>query len=103
MKAFALLLSLFIAPLLAGQARLFSLTPPSGPTSGGTVVTLMGEGFSYVCGPITCPPPTVFFGEVAATQTLIVSDTELRAIAPPHHPGTVDVHYEQQLGRTTLP
>ncbi len=49
------------------------VTPEVGPTTGGTKVTIAGQGFSCPCG--------VTFGGVAATVTAD-STTELTAVAP---------------------
>ncbi|UAK31851.1 IPT/TIG domain-containing protein [Nocardia asteroides] len=60
-----------------------SLSPASGPTSGGNSVLITGAGFSGV-GPLT-----VYFGTAATTFT-IDSPTRITAIAPPGT-GTVQV------------
>ncbi|MEU6582888.1 IPT/TIG domain-containing protein, partial [Nocardia sp. NPDC046763] len=50
-----------------------SLSPTSGPTTGGTSVTITGTGFTG--------PTTVLFGTTATTFTLD-SATQITAIAP---------------------
>ncbi|WP_216673652.1 IPT/TIG domain-containing protein, partial [Pyxidicoccus fallax] len=64
-------------PVLAG------VSPASGPSRGGTSVTLRGSGFASGA--------TVRFGGVAATEVLVVSDTSISAVSPAHEPGRVDV------------
>ncbi|WP_323986536.1 IPT/TIG domain-containing protein [Microbacterium plantarum] len=59
------------------------LEPASGPETGGTVVTIDGEGFTGTTG--------VSFGETAGTDLEVVSDTEIRVTTPPGAPGTVPV------------
>ncbi|MCC3329836.1 IPT/TIG domain-containing protein [Nocardia abscessus] len=50
-----------------------SISPTSGPTSGGTSVTITGTGFTG--------PATVSFGSTATTFT-IDSATQITAVAP---------------------
>lgn len=59
------------------------LLPSSGPIGGGTWVTISGSGFAGTTG--------VRFGTAQALAVVVVSGTELRAEAPPHAAGTVDV------------
>lgn len=69
-----------------------SVTPGSGPTIGGTSVTISGQGFSCPCG--------VTFGGVAANVSPD-SATELTAIAPgPESAGTVPVVVTTSDGTT---
>jgi len=60
-----------------------ALAPPSGPTAGGTKVTLAGTGFKHASG--------VKFGSVAATSFEILSPALMTAVAPPQASATVDV------------
>ena len=50
------------------------VSPPTGPTNGGTTVTIRGTGFA--------PGATVKFGTIPATSTEVVNATELRAVTP---------------------
>jgi len=59
-----------------------SILPPSGPISGGTIVTISGTGF--------LTNPTVKFGGVAATNVSATA-TSITATAPAHAAGKVDV------------
>ncbi|MFE9889246.1 IPT/TIG domain-containing protein [Streptomyces scopuliridis] len=61
---------------------LTSVVPGSGPTVGGTTVTLTGTGFSIATA--------VRFGATAATSFTVVSDTHITAVAPAGT-GTVQV------------
>ena len=65
-----------------------SVTPSSGPTSGGTVVKLTGTGFGSAT--------QVLFGSATAVFS-INSDTGIAAIAPPGT-GTVHVHVVNPAG-----
>ncbi|MFC6354638.1 IPT/TIG domain-containing protein [Luethyella okanaganae] len=60
-----------------------SLTPDHGPETGGTVVTIIGTGFTGATG--------VTFGGAPGTGFVVVSDTEIRVTSPAHAPGVVDV------------
>lgn len=59
------------------------VAPNSGSTEGGDTVTVVGTGFT--------PATTVNFGGVAATTVTYVNSTTLRAVAPAHAVGFVDV------------
>jgi len=60
-----------------------SVTPNTGPTAGGTAVTITGSGFFN--------PSTVTFGGVAATNVVFVNGTTITATTPAHAAGAVDV------------
>ncbi len=60
-----------------------TVTPGSGPTSGGTSVTITGSGFH--------DGSTVTFGGTAATNVVVTSDTQITATTPPHAAGLVNV------------
>lgn len=51
-----------------------AVSPTSGPEAGGTVVTIVGEGFLGA--------DTVTFGGTPATETIVVSDTQIITVAP---------------------
>lgn len=69
----------FVRPIVSG------LSPASGPSTGGTAVTILGASFS------TSTPPAVSFGGVAAWSVTVGSAGSLVAVAPPRAPGAVDV------------
>jgi putative cell wall-binding protein len=62
------------------------LSPNSGPTTGGTTVTIAGTGFSDVPG-----NPTVDFGTSVAPIVDVVSSSEITADSPPGTAGPVEV------------
>ncbi|MEW5981618.1 MAG: IPT/TIG domain-containing protein [Acidobacteriota bacterium] len=62
---------------------LISVAPASGTTAGGTATTLTGTNFTAGA--------TVTFGGVAATGVSVDSATTIRAVAPAHGAGAVDV------------
>jgi hypothetical protein len=93
MRLTLLLALAFASTALAQETKILSVTPSTGPTSGGTEVTIAGIGFTNACPPITCLPPEVRFGGVPARETRIVNETTVVAITPAHFPGTFDVTY----------
>ncbi len=74
------------APTLTGVA------PSSGPSTGGTVVSLSGSGYTN--------GTTVSFGGVAATSVQFGSASTLTATTPAHAAGAVDVVVRNADGQT---
>jgi len=66
------------------QPELTNITPSSGFTTGGTVVTVTGSGFTGATN--------VQFGRVSATGLSIVNDSQLTIIAPPNSAGPVALY-----------
>ncbi|HEY4652444.1 MAG TPA: IPT/TIG domain-containing protein, partial [Pontibacter sp.] len=64
---------------------LTSISPTTGSTAGGTLVTLTGSGYVSSASSIT-----VKFGDVSVAGTR-VNNTTVTAVAPAHTAGTVDV------------
>lgn len=62
---------------------LSSIVPASGPSLGGTLVTITGTGLSGATG--------VSFGGTPALEFGVIDDTTLEAVTPAHSPGDVDV------------
>jgi hypothetical protein len=83
--------ALNLKPVLTG------LDTTSGPTTGGTVVTITGHNFSGGAG-LT----QVLFGTTAATSVTIVSDTEMMATSPAHAAGLVDVRISAGYGKSKV-
>jgi hypothetical protein len=69
-----------------------SVSPNSGPSGGGTRVTL--TGMSFVSG------ATVTFGGAAATSVVVASATQISAVTPPHRSGGVNVVVTNPGGQT---
>jgi IPT/TIG domain/Sortilin, neurotensin receptor 3, len=65
------------------QPTVSSVSPNAGPTAGGNTVTINGTNF--------VPGATVKFGALASPSVTFVSATQLKAVAPAHASGTVDV------------
>lgn len=68
---------------LYGSPAVTAVSPVTGPTTGGTAVTITGTGFTS--------DATVKFGSTAASSVTFVSTTSLTAVSPPEPPGVVDV------------
>jgi hypothetical protein len=60
-----------------------SITPASGSTAGGTVVTVAGSGFTGASD--------VLFGGIPSPSVTVNSDSQITAVAPPNAAGTWDV------------
>ena len=67
-----------------------SLRPVSGPTTGGTGVTVVGTGFTR--------DATVDFGATPAASVTVNSDTSLTAVSPPGTSGVVDLTVTSPAG-----
>ncbi len=73
----------------------FSVTPASGPLSGGTQVTIYGNSFTA--------DVRVFFGETEAVSPTWIGTSTLEAMTPPATaPGPVSVRVVQSSGEGTL-
>jgi len=73
----------FVVACPFGHESITGVTTDSGPTVGGTVVTLVGVGFTSNI--------TVSFGGNPATRVTVVSSTLLTATTPPGTAGPVDI------------
>jgi hypothetical protein len=71
------------AQFAASAPTVTAISPSAGPSGGGKLVTVTGEGF--VAG------ASVAFGGLAATGVTVLSPTSLTATAPPGPTGAVDV------------
>jgi large repetitive protein len=59
------------------------ISPSSGPTAGGTTVTITGTGFLHAT--------EVFFGGTTATRVVVVSDTKITVRSPAAPAGVRDI------------
>lgn len=66
-----------------GAPAVTALEPAEGPATGGNVVVVRGRDFTARA--------LVSFGDTRAGEVQVLSDTELRVVAPAHLPGPVDV------------
>ena len=80
----ALILALLVVtPAFAATPAVTSIAPSSGPSAGGTAITITGTGLTGTTA--------VKFGTVDATSFANVTDTTVTAVAPAHVAGTVNV------------
>ncbi|CAN5395772.1 hypothetical protein BH09ACT4_BH09ACT4_18180 [soil metagenome] len=82
----------FVAPTVPA---ITGITPPEGPATGGTLVTITGTGFTGVT--------SVTFDGVAGTSLVVVSDTVLTVRTPAHVPQIVDVVVIDPVDGTSAP
>jgi hypothetical protein len=67
-----------------------SISPTSGPTTGGTTVTITGAGFTGAT--------KVAFGTDAATSFNVVSSTLITAVSPPQAAGFHNIYVTTPVG-----
>jgi hypothetical protein len=72
-----------------------SVSPSSGTTAGGTVVTITGQNFFY--------PASVSFGNAATQDVAVISPTEIEATSPPGTAGVVTVTVTTDNQTVTTP
>ncbi|MGZ5463863.1 MAG: IPT/TIG domain-containing protein [Thermoanaerobaculia bacterium] len=84
---FALLVS---AGALAQAPVIHSITPDSGPDTGGTSVVITGDDLHTAVACLLPCPPRVAFGEIEV-DAVEVSDHQLNVTTPAHPAGVVDV------------
>ena len=82
------------APSSSPTVEVNAITPSSGVTDGGTVVTVTGVNLAAVTG--------VRFGGVAAPSFNVISATTVTAVTPARAAGTVDVDVVTASGTFTL-
>jgi len=77
----------------AAAPTVTSVAPATGPSGGGTTVTITGTGFSDATG--------VSFGSVAASSFTVNSTTSITAVTPAGSAGTVDVQVTSRFYGTS--
>jgi len=103
LSSFLLGWSLSLGAQSAPPPVIYSMTPPSGPTAGGTRVVIFGEGLdippNFACL-LPCPP-LVRFGDV---EVAAVEHTRQRVvvITPPHPHAVVDLGLRTADGRSVI-
>lgn len=83
---------LFVATAVSAQLHIVSISPTSAPVTGGMPVMIQLSGEVMVC-PILPPGPQVIFDTTPVNLEFVDGNT-IRAIAPPHAAGTVDIRIE---------
>jgi hypothetical protein len=92
---------LLSASLAVAAPQVTSITPSTGPASGGTSVTIRGTDFQ-VCA--TCSPaiPLIYFGNTRGQFGSLVNDTTITVVTPPHLPGATPVTVLLSNGTDTV-
>lgn len=88
----AALISCVAAQAALAFPEVTKVAPTEGPAAGGTEVTITGNGFESVTG--------VHFGKTAAIKYTVSSSTKIKAEAPTHADGTVDIVVETHEGES---
>ncbi|NNN21964.1 MAG: hypothetical protein HKL80_08195 [Acidimicrobiales bacterium] len=70
-----------------------SVSPSSGYTSGGAIVTINGTSFAN--------NSTVYFGASKSSSVQFVSTSELKAVSPPGASGTINIAVVNSVGQST--
>jgi len=79
---------------------IFGVTPAFGPMAGGTAITIAGLNFDkFGVGPSI----TVGVGGAPASGVVVVSNTQIDAVAPPGPSGPAPVTVSSSFGSDTLP
>ena len=78
----------------AGAPTVTAVSPSSGPTGGGTSVTIVGTNLGGTV--------QVFFGAVAAEQFAAASASSVTAVAPAQDAGTVDITVVSPYGTSAV-
>ncbi len=76
------------------QPEVTGVSPNSGPIAGGTSVTITGKYFTEAY--------SVTFGGADARSFTVLSDTSIRAVAPDHGAGTVDIQVSTPGGSSKI-
>jgi hypothetical protein len=79
--------------VLTAAPTVASVSPESGPSEGGALVTIEGSGF-------LSGSTTVEIGGVASPAVEVLSETELTAVTPAHAPGSEEVIVSTPNGAT---
>jgi hypothetical protein len=79
--------------MLPGLPVVSGVSPSTGPTTGGTTVTISGSNFLGASA--------VDFGTLPSPSVTVTSDTTLSAAVPPRGVGVVDVTVKSQRGTST--
>ena len=68
----------------SGKAEVALVDPPEGAAAGGLTVLIQGSNFEG-------GPASVYFGGEKATDCVVLDDTRIQCVTPPHEIGVVDV------------
>jgi hypothetical protein len=86
----------------AQDPALVSVTPATGPTLGGTTVTITLTPGTFACGLDPCLGPQLVIGGIPVTYTS-PNPTTIVAVTPPHAPGAVNIELRPGIGEIGTP
>lgn len=92
-------IALALSTFAASAATITSVTPSSGPSTGGTLVIVTGEGF-LDCQIQCAPVGQVVFDDGQSVQVTL-SSMQVQFITPPHAPGTAQFTINGGFGGTS--
>lgn len=101
MRNLIIIASLLLASAALADPVITSITPNSGPVTGGTTVIIKGTGFSdncIICSPPVSVPPEVYFYETPAASVKYIDDKTLEVVTPAHLPARVSIRVRQLDG-----
>jgi len=75
-----------------------SVSPSSGPVTGGTAITIHGSGFTDLCTAGCAGQTGINIGDVWVPSVRVIDDHTLTAVTPPHLPGTYSIERVQPNG-----
>src|SRR5437764_729503 len=100
-KAIALLL---FAATAFSQPVITSISPSSGPVTGGTAITIHGSGFTDVCTVGCAGARTgINVGDLFITSYRVIDANTIVATTPAHLPGTYSIERVQNDGTSRAP
>jgi hypothetical protein len=82
----------FLGTITPTAPSVASLTPSSGPTTGGTSITLTGSGFTGAT--------SVTFGGLLGKNVVVVNDTTITVTTPPNTTGAHNVQVTTPIGQS---
>lgn len=99
MRTTAFIFSLLLLTSTAfAQPVVTSVSPSSGPVTGGTTITIKGSGFTDVCNAGCTGASGINIGDVWVTNVKVIDAHTLTAVTPAHLPGTYSVERVQFNG-----
>ena len=100
MRKKLLLPLLFATSAAFAQPVITSISPSSGPVTGGTQITIRGNGFTDACSSSPCGGINI--GDLRITSFQVIDNNTIVATTPPHLPGSFTVERVQLNGTSRV-